>query len=56
MSPYLFLLVVEALSWLISNAARRELFHGAKAATGGSEVCHLFFANGSLLFYMATRQ
>lgn len=43
-SPYLFILVAEALSCLLSQAVSTNRIHGAHACRGGPEVSHLFFA------------
>ena len=53
-SPYLFLMVADAFSTLISKAAREKRIHGAKICNGAPRVSHLFFADDSILFAKAT--
>ena len=53
-SPYLFLMVADAFSGLISKAATTQQIHGAKICNGALRVSHLFFADGSILFAKAT--
>ena len=53
-SPYLFLMVADAFSGLISKAATAQQIHGAKICNGAPRVSHLFFADDSILFAKAT--
>ena len=54
LSPYLFLICVEGLSALIHNLVQRQRLRGVAASGGGPRVCHLFFADDSLIFGRAT--
>ncbi|BBG99384.1 transposable element gene [Prunus dulcis] len=49
-SPYLFLLCVEALSSLILQAKRCNLLHGVNLCRGAPSVNHLFLVDDSFLF------
>lgn len=53
-SPYLFLLVVDAFSTLISKASGENKINGAKICNGTRRMSHLFFVDNSLLFAKAT--
>ncbi|XP_021760199.1 uncharacterized protein LOC110725026 [Chenopodium quinoa] len=53
-SPYLFLIVADAFSTLLSKAASDRLIHGARICRGAPRVSHLFFADDRLLFAKAT--
>ena len=50
-SPYLFIICVEALSSLLSRANRDGVLTGFPTSRMGPRLNHLFFANDSLLFY-----
>lgn len=49
-SPYLFILMLEALSCMINNAVGRQLLFGVRLSHSGPRVSHLFFADDSLVF------
>ncbi|CAL9001349.1 unnamed protein product, partial [Prunus brigantina] len=49
-SPYLFLIVVEAFSALLQQAERDSRLHGVSIAPSAPPINHLFFADDSLLF------
>ncbi|KAJ8775358.1 hypothetical protein K2173_023123 [Erythroxylum novogranatense] len=51
LSPYLFLLVAEGLSLLLTDGERRGVIHGCWARLGCPRISHLFFADDSLLFF-----
>ena len=53
LSPYLFLLCAEGLSATISQAKRQNRIHGLSIARDAPSICHLFFADDSLIFYRA---
>ena len=53
-SPYLFLLCVEGLHYLISNAKDRGSLQGTSLCRNGPKIIHLFFADDCLLFSKAT--
>ncbi|OMO57673.1 reverse transcriptase [Corchorus capsularis] len=53
LSPYLFLLCMEALSKMISNAASVGGLSGVSIARHAPSVSHLFFADDSILFLRA---
>lgn len=50
------ILVVDALSYLLTKATLVKQIHGVKASCSGPEISHLMFADDSLLFARATRQ
>ena len=56
LSPYLFILIADALSHMIKSRAESHIIHGARASRNGPEISHLLFADDSLLFSRATRQ
>ena len=53
-SPYLFLLCVEALSSLLTQANRNSHLSGVPTSRRGLEISHLFFTDDSLLFCWST--
>jgi hypothetical protein len=54
LSPYLFLLVAEGLSSLLTKAELDGRLTGVPIAFGGTRLSHLLFADDSLLFCRAT--
>lgn len=55
LSPYLFILISEALSHMISAKCRSSDLQGIQIGNGPM-ISHLFFADDSLLFLKATQQ
>jgi hypothetical protein len=53
LSPYLFILCVEELSYMMDKAVREQKITGIPVAHGGMRMSHLFFADDSLLFCKA---
>ncbi|XP_021736605.1 uncharacterized protein LOC110703173 [Chenopodium quinoa] len=53
-SPYLFLLCVDAFSGLLSKATHYKLIQGAKICKSAPRISHLFFADDNILFAKAT--
>lgn len=56
LSPYLFILVADALSRTLLSKVQERQIHGAKASRSGPEISHLLFADDNLLFARANRQ
>lgn len=54
LSPYLFILCSQGLSFLIENASRQEVLHGAKICRSSPVISHLLFANDSFFFFKAS--
>jgi hypothetical protein len=54
LSPYLFLLCVEGLSFLLLKVVADKKISGVAASRGGPKLTHLFFADDSVLFCQAT--
>ena len=50
LSPYLFLLCSEGLNGVIQHAVDGGLIEGFSLCRTGPKICHLFFADDSLLF------
>lgn len=44
LSPFLFVLIGEALTWMLAVAALFNLIHGFQPANGSLEVSHLQFS------------
>lgn len=53
-APYLYLLCAKSLSTPFSDAKCARHIHGIKVSKGNAPIFHLFFADGSLIFYHAT--
>lgn len=51
MAPFFFLLVAEGFSGLIRNACSIGLFEGFNMGSQGVEVCHLQFADDTIMVY-----
>ena len=54
LSPYLFLLCAEGLSFLLRKVVMEKKISGVAASREGPKLTHLFFADDSLLFCQAT--
>jgi hypothetical protein len=54
-SPF-FLLAAEGLSCLLKSRVESSSLSGIKVAPSAPMVCHLLFADDSLLFFKATRE
>lgn len=54
LSSYLFILVMETLSRLLTKGSDYNIFQGIKLSRTGPSVSHLFFADDSLVFFKAT--
>lgn len=53
LSPYLFLLVSDGLSKMISRATDTKQLQGVRMSDHGSSISHLFFADDTLIFLKA---
>ncbi|XP_035844056.1 uncharacterized mitochondrial protein AtMg01250-like [Helianthus annuus] len=49
LSPFLFLIVMEALSFLINKAVEKGILKGISLPNGGPCVSHLFFADDAII-------
>ena len=56
MSPYLFILVVEAFSRQLSEAEKIGRINGLQLSRRSPSICHLYFSDDSLLFFKANPQ
>ncbi|XP_019175764.1 PREDICTED: uncharacterized protein LOC109171089 [Ipomoea nil] len=56
LSPYLFIICAEDLSFLLQDSQTKGLLHGCRVAKGAPSISHLFFADDSLLFFKANLQ
>ena len=56
LSPYIFLLVSEGLSRLLSSAMVRQEISGLKIAKHSPALSHLFFADDTLIFCKANKE
>ena len=54
LSPYLFIMCAEGVSFLLRKAAIDKRLNGVAASQGGPKLTHLFFADDSLLFCQVT--
>ena len=54
LAPFLFLLVAEGFSGLMSNAVNRNLFHGFEIKRGGASISHLQYADDTLCIGVPT--
>ena len=53
-SPFLFLLCAEGLSALLHQSTSQGLLRGVSTCPLGPRISHLFFANDSIIFCLAT--
>lgn len=56
LSPYLFILIMEAFSRMIMQAENQGLIKDMKISRSSLSISHLFFAGDSLLFFKADPQ
>ncbi|XP_056698409.1 uncharacterized protein [Spinacia oleracea] len=56
MSPYIFILVMEVLSRMLSKAEADGCIKGIRIARNTPSISHLFFADDSLFFFKATHE
>lgn len=56
LSPYLFILCSEWLSWQITRNQADQKFDDISICRGAPPVTHLFFADDSLLFFKTTQR
>ena len=50
MSPYIFILCMEVLGYLVDDKCQSKLWDPVKASKGGPAVSHLFFVDDLILF------
>ena len=55
LSPYLFLIFFEALNCQLQQATKFKAIKGFSLCKNGLKISHLFFADDTLLFYLATK-
>ncbi|KAK3188457.1 hypothetical protein Dsin_028018 [Dipteronia sinensis] len=55
LSPYIFLLCVEAFSCLVLNSEGNGRVLGNRCGKGSPFISHLFFTDDNILFYKASR-
>ena len=53
LSPYLFIICIEALSSLIQAKERYGQIHGSKVARGAPTILHLFFDDDCFIYFRA---
>ena len=53
LSPFLFNLVVEALSFLLHGAVSKDLFNRIKVGNGETMVSHLQYADDIIIFFQS---
>ena len=53
LSPYLFIMCMEMLGFLISQRCEENLWDPARSSRGGQAFSHLFFADNLVLFAKA---
>lgn len=56
LSPYLFILVADVLSHMLTRAQEHENIQGIWVGTPGPAITHLFFVDDALLFAQASRE
>lgn len=56
LSPYLFILVADALSYMLKEALSSNRIQGIKLAPGAPTLTHLFFADDAVLFARAKEE
>ncbi|KAK9062631.1 hypothetical protein SSX86_019819 [Deinandra increscens subsp. villosa] len=49
LSPYLFLIAMEALNWMICRADALGIFNGIQLPSGGPKLTHLFYADDAMI-------
>lgn len=52
-SPYLFVICVDAFSVLISKTAQENIIHGARVCNGAPRISHLFLL--MIVYYLLRR-
>lgn len=56
LSPYLFIICSNWLSWKISQQQELRKYDGIKICRGAPPITHLFFADDSLLFFKTSQR
>ena len=56
LSPFLFLICAEGFSALLNQAVKQGRLTDLQLSSGGPSLCHLFFADDSLIFCKAKEE
>lgn len=51
--PYLYIICIEGLNYLLLRVKARGDIHGVSVCQGGSNISHMFFADDNFLFFFS---